>query len=251
MPFAVFTREVDASSAYVSALAALGLEIVAMPLTRSEPPRDPGALARALEAGGHAAIVIASARGAAALVEAASGVRVHPTLPEVWAVGPATLRALVAGGIHAIHPPGSHDGASLAHALVTERSLDGRRVLVARAEDGREEAMAILRAAGAIVDDVPVYRTVPSPVDDPALARGRELLLGGRANICVVFAPSQVTALAALVGPLAERHTQFAAIGDTTAAVLREAGVATVAVATVPTPEGLANAIAAVYPPRR
>ena len=111
--------------------------------------------------------------------------------------------------------------------------------------------MAILRAAGAIVDDVPVYRTVPSPVDDPALARGRELLLGGRANICVVFAPSQVTALVALVGPLAERHTQFAAIGDTTAAVLREAGVATVAVATVPTPEGLANAIAAVYPPRR
>lgn len=251
MPYAVFTREVDASSAYVSTLAALGLEIVAMPLTRTEPPRDPGALARALEAGGHAAILIASARGAAALVEAATGGRIYPTLPEVWAVGPATLRTLVAGGIPAIHPPAAHDGASLAHAMIDERVLDGRRVLVARAEDGREEAMAILRAAGAIVEDVPVYRTVPSPPDDPVLARGRELLLGGRAAVCVVFAPSQVTALAALVGPLGERHTTYAAIGDTTAAMLKELGVATVAVAITPTPEGLANAIAAVYPPRR
>lgn len=251
MPYAVFTREVDAGSAYVSALATLGLEVVAMPLTCTEPPRDPGALARALEAGGHAAILIASARGAAALIEAVNGARVHPSIPEVWAVGPATLRALVAGGIHAIHPPGAHDGASLAHALITERQLEGRRVLVARAEDGREEAMAILRAAKVGIDDVIVYRTVASPSDDPALARGRDLLLGGRANVCVVFAPSQVTALAALVGPLGERHTHYAAIGDTTAAVLTEAGVATVVVATTPTPEGLANAIAAVYPPRR
>ncbi len=251
MPYAVVTREIDASSAYVSALAALGLELVAMPLTRTEPPRDPGALARALEAGGHAAILIASARGAAALVEAVNGARIHPTLPEVWAVGPATLRALVAGGITAIHPPGAHDGASLAHGMISERVLDGRRVLVARAEDGREEAMAILRAAGAIIDDIAVYRTVASPPDDPALARGLDLLLTGGADVCVVFAPSQVTALAALVDPLAELTTLFAAIGDTTAAVLREAGVDTVAVATTPTPEGLANAIATVYPPRR
>jgi len=251
MPDAVFTREVDAGSAYISALAPLGLEIVAMPLTRTEPPRDPAALARALDAGGHAAILVASARAAAALIEAIRGARVQPSLPEVWAVGPATLRALHAGGISAIHPPGAHDGASLAHALIAGHDLGGRRVLVPRAEDGREEAMAILRAAGVGIDDVVAYRTVASPADDPALARGRELLLGDRCAVCIVFAPSQVSALTVLVGPLAERKVQFAAIGDTTAAVLREAGVASVAVASTPTPEGLANAIAAVYPAGR
>ncbi|MBA3456765.1 MAG: uroporphyrinogen-III synthase [Deltaproteobacteria bacterium] len=251
MAYAVFTRDVAADSAYLSALAPLGLEIVAMPLTRTEPPRDPGALTRALEAGGHAAILIASARGAAALIEAVSGARIRPTLPEVWAVGPATLRALVTGGIAALHPAAAHDGPALAHELIRERELAGLRVLVPRAEDGREEPMAILRAAGVTVDDVIVYRTVTAPQDDPALVRGRDLLLADAADLCVVFAPSQVTALTALVGPLAQRTTRFAAIGDTTAAVLHEAGVTNVAVATTPTPEGLANAIAAVYPPGR
>ncbi|MDB4961799.1 MAG: uroporphyrin-III C-methyltransferase [Myxococcales bacterium] len=245
--YAVFTREIDASSAYTTVLAQLGLAIVPMPLTRTEPPRDPHALARALDAGGHAAIFVASARAAAALIEA----RGQAALPEVWAVGPATLRALAAGGIPAVHPASAHDGASLAHALIAKRDLAGRRVLFPRAEDGREEAMSILRAATVGIDDVIAYRTVPSPADDPALARGRELLLAGQAAVCVVFAPSQVTALTALIGPLGGRATLFAAIGDTTAAVLREAGVANVVVASAPTPEGLANAIAAVYPPRR
>jgi uroporphyrinogen-III synthase len=245
--FAVFTREIDASTAYSTVLAPLGLEIVPMPLTRTEAPRDPHALARALEAGGHAAIFVASARAAAALIAA----RGHAALPEVWAVGPATLRALTAGGITAMHPDSAHDGASLAHALIAKRELSGRRVLFPRAEDGREEAMSILRAATVGIDDVIAYRTVASPADDPALARGRELLLADRAAVCVVFAPSQVAALTALIGPLTDRATLFAAIGDTTAAVLREGGVANVAVASSPTPEGLANAIAAVYPRNR
>jgi uroporphyrinogen-III synthase len=53
-----------------------------------------------------------------------------------------------------------------------------------------------------------------------------------------------------VLGPLGGLHVLFAAIGDTTGAVLREAGIANVAVAASPTPEGLANAIAAVYPHR-
>lgn len=246
MPYAVLTRELDASAAYASVLAPLGLEVISMPVTRTEPPRDAGALGRALEAGGHAAIVVASARAAAALAAA----RGHAQLPEVWAVGPATQRALAAAGIPAVLPEAAHDGASLAHAMITQRELAGRRVLVPRAEDGREDAIAVLRAASVEIDDVIAYRTVPVPADDPAIAEGRDLLASGRAAVCAVFAPSQVTALASLVGPLSEVRTVFAAIGDTTGAVLRAAGVANVAVAAMPTPEGLANAVAAVYPPR-
>ena len=57
MSFAVLTRELDACSAYAAAFARLGLEAIAMPVTRTEPPRDHDALARALDRGGHAAIV--------------------------------------------------------------------------------------------------------------------------------------------------------------------------------------------------
>jgi uroporphyrinogen-III synthase/uroporphyrinogen III methyltransferase/synthase len=65
--------------------------------------------------------------------------------------------------------------------------------------------------------------------------------------VCIVFAPSQVAAL----GDVAAMQTRFVAIGPTTAAALREAGIAEVAVAATPTPAGIANAVAAVYPPRR
>ena len=246
MAYAVVTRELAATSAYATVLAARGLEVIAMPVTRTEPPRDATALARSLEAR-YAAIVVASARGAAALA-AARGAHV---LPEVWAVGPATQRALQAAGISARIAETASDAAALAHAMLATRDLAGQRVLVPRAEDGREDAIEILRAAGAEVVDVVAYRTVAVPPDDPTVAAGRALLLEDEAAACVLFAPSQVRALAAIVAPrtLAALATRFVAIGDTTGAVLREAGVAHVEVAATPTPEGVANAVAAVYAP--
>src|SRR5437762_9898910 len=101
---AVVTRDREGAAPYAAALAPLGLEVVAMPVARAEPPADPGALARALARGGYAAIVCASARAAAALVEAAGAAGAGAAgidaaaaidaaaLPEVWAVGPATAR---------------------------------------------------------------------------------------------------------------------------------------------------------------
>lgn len=246
MAFAVLTRELEADSPYTTALAPLGLEVIAMPVTHTAPPRDASALARALEVGGYAAIVVASPRAAAALIAA----RGHHVLPEVWAVGPATQRALVAAGIPAIQPEAAHDGASLAQTMVGSRDLAGKRVLFPRAEDGRVDAMSILRTASAEIVEVIAYRTVATAANDPAIARGRALLEAGQAAVCIVFAPSQASALDAVVGPLVKLPTQFAAIGDTTGAVLRAAGVASVAVATTPTPEGVAQAISAVYPPR-
>jgi len=245
MAYAVITREADAAAPYAAALVALGLEGVAMPVTCTAPPEDPGELARAIARGGHAAIVVASARAAAALAAARGGA----ALPEVWAVGPATGRALAAAGIAAVVPAAVRDGATLARALIAERAVAGRRVLVPRAEDGREEAIAILRDAGADVEAIVAYRTVPAAADEPALAHGLALLRRGAAAVCVVFAPSQVAALDALIG-IRRITAPFAAIGETTAQALRAAGAGVVAVAEAPTPERLAKAVSAVYPLR-
>jgi uroporphyrinogen-III synthase len=243
MAHAVLTRDSDAVQPYAAALEPLGLEVVAMPLTRTAPPADPEALAAAL-AGDHVAILCSSARAADAL--AASGRR---TWPRVWAVGPATARRLADAGIAAIVPPGARDGATLAAVMIAE-GVVGLRILAPRAEEGRDEAIAALRAAGAIVDDVVAYRTVPLAADDPALRAGRDLLSTGRAAVCAVFAPSQVRALDLLVGVAAIRAA-FVAIGDTTAAALAAAGAPHATVAATPTPEGIAKAVASVYPPRR
>ena len=245
MAYAVITRELDAAAPYAAALAALGLEAVALPVTSTVPAGDPGELARAVASGGHAAIVVASARAAAALAAA----RGAAALPEVWAVGPATARALAAAGIAAQLPPEARDARSLAGALLAGRALAGRRVLVPRAEGGRDEAIALLRDAGVEVDAIVAYRTVRTAADDPALARGLAALRGGEAGVCAVFAPSQVAALAALV-EIRGIAAPFAAIGETTADALRAAGAAVVAVADGPTPERLAKAVSAVYPLR-
>ena len=242
---AVITREAEAAAPYAAALAPLGLDGVAMPVTRTGPPRDRAALARALAAGGYAAIAVASARAAEALAEARGAL----ALPEVWAVGPATARALAGAGIAAVVPAEVRDGGALAAAMVAARALAGRTVLVPRAEDGREDVIDGLRAAGAAVDAVVAYRTERVDAGDPAIARGLGLLRAGDAAVCAVFAPSQVAALAALV-ELGALSTVFAAIGGTTAAALRAAGAAVVAVADAPTPERLAKAVSAVYPLR-
>jgi uroporphyrinogen-III synthase len=250
--YAVITREIDAASPYAAALAALGLDALAMPVTCAAPAGDPEELARAVTRGGHAAIIVASARAAAALaaaLEAARRSAAGAELAEVWAVGPATARALAAAGIAARVPDGVRDAASVAQALLAERALAGRRVLVPRAEGGRDEAIAALRAAGAEIEAIVAYRTVTAAADDPALAAGLAALRGGTVGVCAVFAPSQAAALDAVFG-IRRIAAPFAAIGETTAAALRAAGAAAVAVAGAPTPEGLAKAVSAVYPPR-
>lgn len=246
MPYAIVTRDAGAAAPYATALAALGLEVVAMPVTRSAPPSDPDALARALARGGHAAIACTSPRAARAVLDARGGA----SLPEIWAVGPATARPFEQAGIAVEVPPEASDGIALARALLAARALAGRRVLLPRAEDGREELRALLEAAGVVVEMIGAYRTVAAPPGDPVIAEGRALIAGGRAAVCAIFAPSQVTALVRLVDGAVLRAMPFAAIGETTARALREAGAAIVAVADAPTPSGIANAVASVYPPR-
>lgn len=249
MAFAVVTRDPVEAQAYAAALAPIGLEVVAMPVTKTHPPRDPAALGRALAAGGYAAIVVASPRAAHMLARAAAELAV--ALPEVWAVGAATKRALDIEQVTAFVPD-VVDGAGLARELIAQRALAGKRVLVPRAEDGREEPSELLRAAGAEVVAVVAYRTLPIAHDDKRVARGSELLLFGAAAVTAVFAPSQVAALAGIVAAhgrsLADLATAFCAIGETTASALREAGVARVAVAPAPTPAGMARAAGSVYP---
>jgi uroporphyrinogen-III synthase len=228
MAFAVLTRDPADAQAYAVALAPL--EIVAMPVTRTV--EVPGALA------GATADVVMVMSPRAAHLYAKSGLEI-----DVWAVGPATRRVLEIAKRRAVVPDHVVDGVGLARALA-KAGVQGKRVLVPRAEEGRTEPLDILRAAGAEVIDVIAYRTVDAVPDDP---RGRQLLEAGQAAVCCVFAPSQVTALGRLVD-LRGVPTRFCAIGETTAAAVRAAGVAQVAVAVSPTPEGMAQAVRAVYP---
>jgi uroporphyrinogen III methyltransferase/synthase len=252
MAVAVLTRDPFDAQPYAAALAPLGLSAVAMPVTKPAPAADPDALAKAMERGSFDIIMVASPRAAHELARAIAATMdaraTLPDLPDVWAVGPATKRALDIARLPAQLPANVKDGAELARMLLAKTNVRGKRVLVPRAEEGRTDAIEILRAAGAVVVDVVAYRTVAVAADEPTIQEGAQLLRDGKAALCCVFAPSQVAALSAIVGPLAKLSTTFAAIGETTAAALREAGGNRIAVAGLPTPEGMAQAVRSVYP---
>src|SRR5213082_1440995 len=104
MGHAVLTRDAADAQSYVATLARFGLDVVAMPVTSTAPAADPDALRRAVAGGGYALAIVASPRAAHELARARDAALVD--LPEVWAVGTATERALMIARIAATHPAG-------------------------------------------------------------------------------------------------------------------------------------------------
>lgn len=256
MALAVLTRDVAATEPYARALRPLGLEVVAMPVTRIAPtePAAQARLAAALaELDERDAIVVASAHGAAALL-AALGLpdRLRrPGAPALWAVGSATAAALAGHGLAARTPPDA-DARGLAAAVVAGGAP--RRAVVPRARGGRDEGVAALAAAGVDVVAVDVYQSLAAEPDEPALAAGWSALADDALVVVALFAPSQVAALDRLLaarGGLAALAAHRVAIGATTAAAITAVGAAVAAIAPAPTPDGLARAIAALPAPRR
>jgi uroporphyrinogen-III synthase len=230
-------------------LASRGIDVVALPLTKVAPP-PPAQWQElvALVGSGHDAVAIASANAAEALVRAATEAaaarglgEVSWLLPHVVSVGTVTVGVLARHGIASIAAARA-DATGLADELIARGA---RRVLWPRAEDGRDEGLVRLAAAGVAVDAPVAYRTVAVPADAPEVVAGLAALAGAVA-LCV-YAPSQVDALDALV-PLAALEIPIVAIGETTAAALRARGARVAAIASAPDPDAMASAVAAVLP---
>jgi len=143
MAHAVLTRDAADLGPYAAALAPLGLDVVAMPVTRTEAPADPDALARALNTGDYAAIVVMSQRAAHELVRAVvslTSVRATlPDLPDVWVVGAATKRVLDAAKLPAHLPEDVRDGNELVRALAGSLKLRGKLQHAVRASGGSRD----------------------------------------------------------------------------------------------------------------
>jgi uroporphyrinogen III methyltransferase/synthase len=252
----LITRPPDQAERFSNILSELGAEPVHCPLTRIvDPPPDQAArLDEAItRLGEFAWLVLASANACdrffAALAarrldgRALAGVRIA-------CVGPATAAALASRGLLADLVPPHGDAAGVARAIVEATGeLTGTRVLVPRALEGRDDAVDLLRAAGADVEAIAVYKLdLVEPLHPPvvtALAR----LRAGEIRAAAFFAPSQVRALCDLLGPDAREVLAgvpiLAAIGATTAAALAARGLTAHVVPDSPDLDLLASEIAA------
>jgi uroporphyrinogen III methyltransferase / synthase len=220
------TRAREQSSALAARLQALGARVVLAPAIRTE-PLD----ATLPDLAGFDLLCLTSPTGATRLLELVRDARALAG-PRIAAVGPGTAAALRAGGIEPDIVPERSNAEGLVDAL---EGLEVRHALIARAEEGREVLPGALRARGAVVDVLALYRTIAEPLteEERAAAQGADL---------VVFASSSaVKAYAQAAGDL--RGPRIASIGPATSETIRELGGEVSIEAAQHTPDGLIGAI--------
>jgi hydroxymethylbilane synthase len=155
------TRAVDQAGELAAALRDAGLDPIPVPAIAIEfdPPHgDLDAAAARLHT--YRWVVITSANGARAILEAGERILTEPGAPSWAAIGPATRRVLEDEGIEVELQPSHSSGTAMAVELPV---VAGDRILVVRG-DLADEALAVaLRAREAEVDDVIAYRTREAP----------------------------------------------------------------------------------------
>lgn len=240
----LITRAAGRADTMATRLRDLGAEALVHPTIAYAPPEDTQALRVALErleAGFYEWLMLTSITAVEAVANGLSGRRLGERVSlKLGAVGPATAAACQQLlGVEVAGVPERFTGEELASAL---GDPVGRRVLLPNADIARPALEERLRAAGALVDRVIAYRTVPAP-------GGTELAntLGeGQGWAVMLSSPSTARFLLAQLGPAgssALQHALIACIGPTTATACRELGLTPSVVAQAYSEEGLLQAL--------
>ena len=224
----------------------LGAEVLDAPTTRME-RMDPAPMQEALERlDDFQWICFTSANGVRFFWDAlrATG-RDARALASVklCTVGPMTADALLQRGLAVDVVAQRFVAEGLLEALAARDDVYGTSVLYAAAEGARETLPSGLEALGAVVERVPLYRSVPEPA---ALERLHEALAERPADLVAFTSASAVRSFADAMGAQAS-ETPAASIGPATSAAVREMGMAVAVEATQSTLAGLVTAIADAY----
>jgi hydroxymethylbilane synthase len=155
-------------------------------------------------------------------------------MPNVAAIGPVTANALLERGVQPAFTPDTFVGEAVAAGL---GELQGKRVLLLRAEKAREALPLLLEAQGASVDDLPVYRTVPIEPDASARAKVDEGV-----DVVTFTSSSTVQHWVAAFAEISPRPL-IACIGPVTARTAEKLGLRPDIVAEDFTTDGLIEAI--------
>lgn len=165
----------------IDRLGELGARVFAVPTVRSEPTPERETLVESLAGlGEYDWVLFLDAAGVdaffGALFAAFDDIRALGNL-RLAVVGSETRERLTALNLRATAEPTEATGPEIVRALSTEESLENLRLLLVRDETPAVEIGRHLEDAGAVVDDVSFYRSVPIPKEhdpDGALAQTRD-----------------------------------------------------------------------------
>ena len=249
----VVTRAREQASGLAAQLAELGAEVLQFPTIDIHPLADyseTDAAARNLRA--YDWIIFTSANGVKCFWErlTAQGLDARALYGlQVAAIGPATADAVREHGINPDFVPQAYIAESVAAGLI-EQGMNGKKVLLPRAREAREVLPEELRKAGAEVQVLPVYETVPACVlRDEVLQRIEAgtldvVTFGSSSTVDNFFAQIPATLIKALP---ADKRPKFASIGPVTTATLEKHGFAADIQPKDFTIPALVDALAAAY----
>jgi uroporphyrinogen III methyltransferase / synthase len=234
------------SGTLVSSLRALGADAFELPTIRIEPPEEKMPLVEAITGiRGYDWIVFTSPNGVEAFFKA-----FYAAHDDAREIGGARIAAIGNGtaakikdfriGIDLI--PKEFVAESLIDSF-KELDVENLRILLPRAAGARDLLAVELEKLGAIVDDVPVYRTVPETGDPSGgMARFRE----EGADLITFTSASTATHFKALGLPLPD-NLNTASIGPVTSSEMRKIGLAISVEAEQHDIPGLVGAILGFY----
>jgi uroporphyrinogen-III synthase len=234
MPSVLLTRprvRTDVEDLLHTMLRAAGVEIVELPMINFEMTRETEALDRAFHAaarGEYDAIVLSSPTAVHFFVERANELGLATSLKlkaKLAAVGRATSDALSIFGYETELPVPAHAGSHQLAAILAERGVSGKRILLLQSQLGLDILEHALTEAGANVERVIMYYTKGPSLGDSA--RLLHLLEGPkRPEVIAFFSPSAVMYLIRSLAEMSAGQIRdlpaLATIGETTAKAVEE-----------------------------
>lgn len=245
----VVTRAAEQSHELVSAIESKGATVLMFPLVAFAPPEDWSMLDEQLnKLAGFDAILFLSRNAVRYVFQRCRELGIKCEFsplkrPFVATVGPATQQALNEEGWSVDYVAKNHTGESLARELGNR--LAGKSVFLPRGNRADDDLPRVLRRAGATVTEVVAYRTCApadvsmSVLDDIRAGKVDSLVFASPSafhNLCGLATPAEITTIS--------QRVQFAAIGPTTARVIREFGAHVAVEAADPSAAGIADALA-------
>jgi uroporphyrinogen III methyltransferase/synthase len=242
----IVTRARTQASQLAERLAALGADVIEAPAIRIE-PLDPAPLRAALgDVGGYGWMIFTSRnavdvtwtelRALGFDARALADIRIA-------AVGPATAAALAEHGIVADVTAERFVAEGVVEALRGRDDVRGARILYPRAEGARDVLPDELNGLGALVDDIPIYRSVPDPAGAHA---AREALESGSVDVVTFTSSSTVRYFTEAVGEELARRAAIVSMGPITTETARALGLDVAAEAREATIDSLVEAVVEV-----
>jgi len=242
----IVTRSADQATILSKKLQNLGATTIEIPMIEVLPPSDTKPIDSSIwNLSKYDWIIFTSVHGVEFFLQRMAMLQIPASClscVKIAAIGPATSAAIQSIGRSPDYVPPEFLSESIATGLGT---LQGKRILLPRADIASKKLPLQLRAKGALVDEVVAYQTVA-----PRELKGDRLktVLQSGVNMVIFTSPSTVRNFANALGHVSVRkdlsNARIACIGPVTAEAAKQLGMDVNVIANPHTIDALVEAIA-------